>query len=150
MKHIIKINETLSFSNNPLLTYLYTKKVKNLIILSTLFEGNVFLSERSIESLNNLRNYSNEELYIQLTRETSKIVKYNAEPLIATGLYYSLFSLISLVLTSASNNFTLTSLAYVFVEPNTSISPSSSKRFPYDYVNLSNKFLSNLYKSFLF
>lgn len=81
------------------------------MILSTLLDGNVFLSDWSIESLNNFKNYSNDELYIQFINETSKIVKYKAEPLIATGLYYSLFSLISLVFTSASNNFTETSLA---------------------------------------
>lgn len=81
------------------------------MILSTLLDGNVFLSDWSIESLNNFKNYSKDELYIQFINETSKIVKYKAEPLIATGLYYSLFSLISLVFTSASNNFTETSLA---------------------------------------
>jgi hypothetical protein len=39
LKHIIKINVILSFSNRPLFIYRYTCLVKNLIIISTLFEG---------------------------------------------------------------------------------------------------------------
>ena len=120
------------------------------MMFSTLFDGRVCLSELSIDSLNNFKNYSSDELYIQLIKETSRMVKYRAEPLIATGLYYSLFSLISFDLTSASANLTETSFAYVLVEPSTSISPSSSSKLPVLYVNLSNKFLSNLYRSFLF
>jgi len=61
--------------------------------------------------LNNYKNYPKEELYIQLISATSMIVKYKEEPLIATGLYYSLFSLISLVLISASISLAATSLA---------------------------------------
>lgn len=62
----------------------------------------------------------------------------------ATGLYYSLFSLISLVLTSASANLTATSFAYVLVDANTVIKSSSSSKFPYDWVKRSRRFLSNL------
>lgn len=80
-------------------------------MFSTFLEGNGAFSAKSIESLNNARNYSNDELYIQFTNATSNIVKYNADPRTATGLYYSLFSLISLDLTSASYNLIATSLA---------------------------------------
>lgn len=77
-------------------------------------------------------------------------MKYNAEPLIATGLYYSLLSLISFVLTSASVNLSETSFAYVLVLLSTSISYGSSNKLPVELVNLSNKSLSNLYNAFLF
>jgi hypothetical protein len=111
-------------------------------MLSTLLEGSAAFSDQSMDWLKSIKNYSSDELYIQLTKATSRIVKYSADPLTATGLYYSLFSLISLVLTSASTNFTATSFAYVFVEANTSIKSISSSRLPVDWVNLSNKFLS--------
>jgi len=58
------------------------------------------------------------------------MVKYKADPLTATGLYYSLFSLISFVFISASINLTATSLAYVLVKANTSIKSISSNKFP--------------------
>jgi hypothetical protein len=89
-------------------------------------------------------------LYIHDINYNSIIQKYNADPLIATALYYSLFSFIYFVFYSASINFTATSFAYVFVEFNTSINSVSSNKFPYELINLSNKFLSNIYKSFLF
>lgn len=78
------------------------------------------------------------------------MVKYNADPLIATGLYYSLFSLISLDLTSASVNEAATSLALVLVLFKTSINSVSSNRLPVDVVNLCSKLASNFCKSFLF
>jgi len=81
------------------------------MIFSTLLLGIVALSDISIDSLKSFKNYSSDELYIQLTKDTSNIVKYRAEPLTATGLYYSLFSLISLVLTSASMSLLATSFA---------------------------------------
>jgi len=45
------------------------------MIFSTLLEGKVALSEFSIDSMNNFKNYPRDELYIQLTSETSIIVK---------------------------------------------------------------------------
>lgn len=81
------------------------------MMFSTLLEGKGFLGALSILSLNNCKNCPKEELYIQFTSATSMIVKYKEEPLIATGLYCSLFSLISLVLISASCNLAATSLA---------------------------------------
>jgi len=42
---IVKIYAVLSFSNNPLFTYLYTWNVRYLIIISTLFEGNYAFSD---------------------------------------------------------------------------------------------------------
>lgn len=77
-------------------------------------------------------------------------MKYKAEPLIATGLYYSLFSLISLDFTSASVNEAATSLALVLVLFSTSINSVSSKRLPVEVVSLCNKLASNFCKSFLF
>jgi len=44
-------------------------------MLSTLFEGSYAFSDFSIDSLNNLRNYSKDELYIQLIYATSMMVK---------------------------------------------------------------------------
>jgi len=63
-----------------------------------------------MDSSNNFKYYSNEELYIHEIKDMSIIQKYKADPLMATGLYYSLFSLISLVLISASTNLIETSL----------------------------------------
>lgn len=40
LKHITNIKDVLSLSKRPLLTYLYTWKVKYLIIISTLLDGN--------------------------------------------------------------------------------------------------------------
>lgn len=77
-------------------------------------------------------------------------MKYKAEPLIATARYYSLFSLISLVLISASINLAATSLAYVFVLFNTSMSSWSSSRDPFELISLSRRFLSSSFRSFLF
>jgi len=68
----------------------------------------------------------------------------------ATGLYCSLFSWISLVLTSASTNLIDTSFDWDLVWFNTSISSVSSKRDPVDEVSFCNKFLSKICKSFLF
>lgn len=65
----------LSFSKRPLFTYLYTWKVKKEIIFLTLFDGNYAFSDKSIDSMNNFKNYSKDELYIQFTKETSIIVK---------------------------------------------------------------------------
>lgn len=81
------------------------------MIVSTLLAGNDTFSDQSIDCMNRVKNYSRDELYIQFTFATSRMVKYSADPLIATGLYYSLFSLISFVFTSASANLTATSLA---------------------------------------
>ncbi len=41
----------------------------------TRFEGNWAFSDRSIDSMNNFKNYSKDELYIQFTNDTSIIVK---------------------------------------------------------------------------
>lgn len=69
------------------------------IINSTLFWGELADGDFCAnDQLNNYKNCSSEELYIQLTKNSSIRVKYNAEPLIATGLYCYLFSLIYLVL----------------------------------------------------
>lgn len=144
-----KMYEVLSFSNNPRFTYLYTWKVKYFMMISTLFDGSCTFSDSSIEPSNNFKNYSREELYIQSILAISMMQKYNADPLMATGLYYSLFSLISLVFISASTNLTATSLAYVLVWFKTSISSVSSNKFPEAYVSLSSRFLSNLIRSFL-
>jgi len=67
LKHIIRIKVILSFSNNPLFTYLYTWKVRKAIILSTLLVGRAAFSESSMDSMKSLRNYSRDELYIQFT-----------------------------------------------------------------------------------
>jgi hypothetical protein len=72
---IIRIKVILSFSKSPLFTYLYTWKVKNVIMFLTRFEGNWAFSDRSIDSMNNFKNYSKDELYIQFTNDTSIIVK---------------------------------------------------------------------------
>jgi hypothetical protein len=81
------------------------------MMFSTLLDGSCALGALSMESLKSFKNYPKEELYIQLISATSIIVKYKADPRIATGLYYSLFSLISTVFMSESANFTATSLA---------------------------------------
>jgi hypothetical protein len=114
------------------------------------FEGGECFVEFSIESINNFKNCSREELYIPLIKVISIIVKYKEDPLIATGLYCSLFSLISLVLMSASASLTVTSLAYYLVVLSTSISSVSSRRFPFELISLSRRFLSSSFKSFLF
>jgi len=124
--------------------------VRNSIISSTLFEGRECFVEFAIESIYNFKNCSKEELYIQFTKESSIMVKYNVEPLMATGLYCSLFSLISLDFTSDSSSLIATSFAYYFVTLSTSISSVSSSKFPLELISLSRRFLSSSYKSFLF
>lgn len=102
------------------------------MIVSTLLAGRDTFSDQSMDYMNSIKNYSRDELYIQLTLATSKMVKYSDDPRMATGLYYSLFSLISFVFISASANLTATSLAYVLVEASTVIKSSSSSKLPYD------------------
>ncbi len=45
------------------------------MIFSTLLDGNWALADYSIDSMNNFKNYFNEELYIQLIKDTSIMVK---------------------------------------------------------------------------
>lgn len=68
----------------------------------------------------------------------------------ATGLYCSLFSLISLVFISASSSLTATYLACVFVLLSTSMSSVSSSKLPVDSVSLCNRSLSSFCRAFLF
>lgn len=104
--------------------------VNSAIIFYTLLDGRLSFSDLSILSKKISKNCLRELLYIQLTPATSIIVKYKAEPLIATGLYYSLLSLISLVFISASINLAATSFYYVFVLFNTSTNSVSSNKLP--------------------
>jgi len=67
---------------------------------STLFWGELAVGDFwAKDQLKSSRNCSKELLYIQLTKNNSINVKYKAEPLMATGLYCSLFSLIYFVFT---------------------------------------------------
>lgn len=150
MKQIINIKVILSFSNKPLLTYLWTYFVIALMIKSTLFWGELAYGDFwASAQLKSSRNCSRELLYIQLTKNNSIKVKYKAEPRMATGLYCYLFSLIYLVLFYASSSLMATSFAWVFVLFKTSINEVSSKRFPVDYVSLWSRSLSNFCNAFL-
>jgi len=75
LKHIIRMNVILSFSNRPRLMYLYACNVRYLMMLSTLLGGYADFSDQSMDWLKSIKNYSSEELYIQLTRATSRTVK---------------------------------------------------------------------------
>src|SRR3569833_2713045 len=88
------------------------------------------LGELSIDQSNSPKNYCNEVLYIQLTRIISTTQKYSTDPLEATFLNCSLFSLISILFSLASFSFSLTSLDIFLIVASTSISSVSSSSDP--------------------
>ena len=71
------------------------------------------------------------------TADISTMAKYKQDPLVATGLNCSLFSLMEIFVSSAAFNFSPTSWAFAFVDARTSTSSSSSRRFPVLLVSLS-------------
>lgn len=77
------------------------------------------------------------------------MLKYNMDPRTATGWKICHFSLISMVLFSASASLFYTSLAFVFVEFRISTSSTSSKRFVFEVVSFYSKVLSSSYRDFL-
>ena len=71
LKQIINMNVILSFSNRPLLIYLWTCLVITLIINSTLFCGEFAVGDFwARDQLNNYKNCSRELLYIQFTKNS--------------------------------------------------------------------------------
>ena len=88
------------------------------------------------------RNYLSEVLYIQLTMIISTTQKYSTEPLEATILNASLFSLISIFFSLASLSFSLTSLDLFLMVASTSMSSVSSSKDPVAEASLSSSCFS--------
>ncbi len=74
---------------------------------------------------------------MQLTRERSTMEKYSTDPLVATGRYCSLFSLIFFLISAAAMSFSFTSVLLALVSASTRMSSSSSNKFPLFSDNLS-------------
>lgn len=61
------------------------------------------------------KNWSSDVWYMTFTSDSSTTEKYSTEPLVATGLNCSLFSLMDFFVSSAATSFWFTSAAFAYV-----------------------------------
>lgn len=79
-------------------------------------DANDAFSARSMLPIKISRNWSSEVWYMTFTSDNSTTEKYRTDPLVATGLNCSRFSLMDFFVSSAATSFWLTSAALAYTD----------------------------------